>query len=61
MRHPMRLELIRVGLLVYLANHYTTWGAQNHSHNSKMIDSNDVSTRLRLVYTKKLWNRFHSE
>ena len=24
---PMRLELIRVGLLVYLANRYTTGGA----------------------------------
>ena len=24
--HPMRLELTREGLLVYLANHYTTWG-----------------------------------
>ena len=23
----MRLELTRVGLLVELANHYTTWGA----------------------------------
>ena len=25
-RHPMRLELTRVGLLVDLANHYTTRG-----------------------------------
>ena len=25
--HPMRLELTRVGLLVKLANHYTTRGA----------------------------------
>ena len=25
--HPMRLELTRVGLLVQLANHYTTRGA----------------------------------
>ena len=25
--HPMRLELTRVGLLVELANHYTTRGA----------------------------------
>ena len=24
----MRIELIHVGLLVYLANHYTTWGAR---------------------------------
>ena len=23
----MRIELTRVGLLVYLVNHYTTWGA----------------------------------
>ena len=28
-RHPMRLELIRVGLLVQLANHYTTRGANS--------------------------------
>ena len=27
MGHPMRLELTRVGLLVKLANHYTTKGA----------------------------------
>ena len=27
MGHPMRLELTRVGLLVLLANHYTTRGA----------------------------------
>ena len=27
MGHPMRIELTRVGLLVYLANHYTTRGA----------------------------------
>ena len=27
--HPMRLELTRVGLLVKLANHYTTKGALN--------------------------------
>ena len=27
MGHPMRLELTRVGLLVYLANRYTTRGA----------------------------------
>ena len=26
MGHPMRLELTRVGLLVELANHYTTTG-----------------------------------
>ena len=25
--HPMRLELTRIGLLVELANHYTTRGA----------------------------------
>ena len=29
MERPMRLELTRVGLLVELANHYTTKGAQN--------------------------------
>ena len=28
--HPMRLELTRVGLLVELANHYTTRGAFNN-------------------------------
>ena len=27
MEHPMRIELTRVGLPVYLANHYTTLGA----------------------------------
>ena len=27
MGHPMRLELTRVGLLVKVANHYTTKGA----------------------------------
>ncbi len=27
MGHPMRIELTRAGLLVYLANHYTTQGA----------------------------------
>ena len=31
MGHPMRLELIRVGLLVKLANCYTTKGAQKIS------------------------------
>ena len=29
MGHPMRIELTRVGLLVYLANHFTTRGAQS--------------------------------
>ena len=28
MGHPMRIELTRVGLLVLLANHYTTRGTQ---------------------------------
>ena len=32
MGHPMRIELTRVGLLVYLANHYTTRGAQITLH-----------------------------
>ena len=27
MGHPMRIEFTRAGLLVYLANHYTTRGA----------------------------------
>ena len=27
MGHPMRIELTRAGLQVYLANHYTTRGA----------------------------------
>ena len=30
MGHPMRLELTLAGLLVKLANHYTTRGAPNH-------------------------------
>ena len=29
MGHPMRIELTRAGLLVYIANHYTIRGAQN--------------------------------
>ena len=28
MAHPVRLELTRLGLLVYLANYYTITGAQ---------------------------------
>ena len=30
MGYQMRLKLIRVGLLVLLANHYTTRGTQGH-------------------------------
>ena len=31
MRHPMRIELTRAGLQVYLANYYTTLGAKGIS------------------------------
>ena len=36
--HPMRLELTRVGLLVELANHYTTRGAYVNSGMSKLLN-----------------------
>ena len=32
--HPMRIELTRVGLLVYLANRYTTKGAHMLTENN---------------------------
>ena len=32
MGHPMRLELTLAGLLVKLANHYTTRGARDDNH-----------------------------
>ena len=38
MGHPMRLELTRVGLLVKLANRYTTKGAPNRSQNKTKFD-----------------------
>ena len=37
MGHPMRLELTRVGLLVELANHYTTTGALRLSGNELFV------------------------
>ena len=36
--HPMRLELTRVGLLVELANHYTTKGAYPRGVMVKAMD-----------------------
>ena len=36
MGHPMRLELTRVGLLVKVANHYTTKGALDHDYSSEV-------------------------
>ena len=39
MGRPMRIELTRVGLLVYLANHYTTRGA-------RMATSRDLSRKM---------------
>ena len=41
--HPMRLELTRVGLLVELANHYTTRGAYDDNGSSH---SSIITTRL---------------
>ena len=46
--HPMRLELIRVGLLVELANHYTTKGA--------LVYSDVGIIRQRLIEKKTLLN-----
>ena len=40
MGHPMRLELTLAGLLVKLANHYTTWGA--------LVKQQLVITKLRV-------------
>ena len=45
--HPMRLELTRVGLLVELANHYTTRGAYSITTSS-----------LALCYTKINLNKY---
>ena len=43
MGHPMRLELTRVGLLVKIANRYTTKGAQFKL--AVMSQSNTLATK----------------
>ena len=42
MGHPMRIEFILVGLLVKLANHYTTQGAHTQGVGSKSYTGNIV-------------------
>ena len=51
MGHPMRLELSRVGLLVYLANHYATRGAPQRDYvcHEKEEEEED-SLLLRIAY-----------
>ena len=39
--HPMRLELTRVGLLVELANHYTTRGTYDDDDDNDDNDYDD--------------------
>ena len=43
--HPMRLELTRVGLLVELANHYTTRGASYENESSCSFHMSFQTTR----------------
>ena len=40
--HPMRIELTRVGLLVKLANRYTTKGARSSENNNSYVYKNNV-------------------
>ena len=50
----MRLELIRVGLLVELANHYTTKGASYPSAEKQSVFSNalaDWTTRYNMPFS----------
>ena len=48
--HPMRLELTRVGLLVELANHYTTTGAFTRvvggAHNKYQLAHSNIAKLL---------------
>ena len=43
MGHPMRIELTRAGLLVYLANHYTTRGALPRVVVVKLLDCDNIA------------------
>ena len=46
MGHPMRIELTRVGLLVYFANHYTTWGAPSGGVMVSKLDKQTYTSEL---------------
>ena len=48
MGHPMRLELTRVGLLVLLANHYTTRGVLKPQHSNPWPINSGLLTSLLL-------------
>ena len=39
--HTMRIELTRVGLLIYLANHYTTRGVDQYTYCSNSNNRNN--------------------
>ena len=68
--HPMRLELTRVGLLVELANHYTTrgtldklenaWVEVKHQQNSLNIRFNKHFFFLLLDFIPNLYGMHHS-
>ena len=51
MGRPMRLELTRVGLLVYLANRYTTRGALFLRNNYHLFACSYVVSRI-ILYQK---------
>ena len=64
MGHPMRLELTRVGLLVYLANRYTTIGARCSFQVSEFeiqscynfhFRTNIFGKCINLLISSKLW------
>ena len=55
MGHPMKLELTRVGLLVKLANRYTTKGAQLQNRNKRV---RTPVMLLRSLSDKYLWERY---
>ena len=50
MGHPMRLELTRVGLLVKLANRYTTRGALNTYTWSWLTESEDSTPVVQIKF-----------
>ena len=56
----MRIELTRVGLLVYLANHYTTRGAQSHLKTGQATTVHVPRTLPHLTYSLDLaTSKFH--
>ena len=56
MGHPMRIELTRAGLLVYLANHYTTRGAQVRSWSESVGDKAGYDRRQRDPDVRVRWS-----